>query len=475
MIFFGCFDFETRKESFVPDDWDRQNHINKFFIAHDEGLTVFDQPPRKLPQSQRKMGTVIREQSQSVNLLWISPTVFVSSVRMELYEPDSENGPVFVPIHDYNISMMSPTGCIDLYVYDTTSFQPGLDETHVPSEISIQFFQQLLSPLSAKFFPTLAIEANEIRAELNRNFVQQLLSVIPRQTAPPSPTGCIDLVLDFKMNSDVLQGVVSHHFNPLIRLHFNEFDDTVTPEVLFDALRSSVYLRGLDVPALLLDPSTHGESSFVEDSRLTSLIIAVPPEGVPQPMLRDISRSNSLRTIHLMFNLEDEPQCSLSLLVDTTVYLLTHVRSCSSSLWQIKIVVKAEPGEFEEPLVRAIANSDLVGGVPGFDVATTGQPRRNPPMLLEEPEGQLWDRHILPSLTLNCYRYFEKGSAEVSPIEDVDEALKPFCGWIGMAVRTINHDFLCSKASEVASHDTSTSRASAIFTALSESWLKTKS
>jgi hypothetical protein len=503
--FAGFFDFNARQERFVPENWDREDFLNDIAARAHEELVLFEQPPLVLPPDQTKAGTVVPEHSNSINLLWLSPKVFISSVKLELYFAT-----MFCPVHDYNFALVSPTHDSDLYVYDTSSFRYENEARTVPPEwamdflqqilhmaepssfhqgeqggalvvapeTSLQFLHQMMSPLPANFFKTIMISANERRNVFTPNFLGQLLSsLIPPEAQLAMPVEYLADIIIFKVDSQILETVVSHGFNPHVQLCLYQFDDSVTYEILSTALRSSQFIRCLHVPELLLDPSCcSSEPPFFEGSGLTSLIMDVPPGGIPLPMLNSLAKSTSLNSVQLTFDSKDDAVRRVPLLSDTTATLLALVRSCSSSLKNIKILVEAAQGTVEISLITAIAKTDLVGGVPRLEILTQentalAEYSEIESIVLDATSIQLWDKLISPSLVLNSYWMHETDSRKCpSPSEGALKSDKSACGWIGMAVRAINRDFFGPKSTNVASLDTSIGRAGVIFEVLSSRW-----
>jgi hypothetical protein len=164
-----------------------------------------------------------------INILWLSPTVFISSVKF--LETDQ--------VQDYTVGLGGRRWSItQLPAFDEVEF----DE---PSRLPIDFFGHLAP--SEKLG---TLELDRSSSHPNRfpvDYMMRLMSLVPLAG---------EVVLGGLINIDELREILSYQFQPVVKLSFSDapFDDSVSLDVLMELLKTAPYLRHIELPPQIFLP-----------------------------------------------------------------------------------------------------------------------------------------------------------------------------------------------------------------------------
>jgi hypothetical protein len=166
-----------------------------------------------------------------VNVLWLSPTVFIS--RMKFCVSNSF-------VHDYKV-VIHETRC---YVIALSAFGEVPGE---PSPLPIMFFRHLMETLPSYYrFDCLGFERGQHRCPVD--YVIEFLSMIPSDNLK-------EVVVGGLININELRTILSYHFTPYMELGFGgiPFDDSIPIEALMGLLKESPHLRLVELPWQLIN------------------------------------------------------------------------------------------------------------------------------------------------------------------------------------------------------------------------------
>jgi hypothetical protein len=258
---------------------------------------------------------ILNIEKEEIHVLWLSPFVFVSSIKIH------ENDGVSC-FHDYKVQFGegSRTGAALKYkrrcfLYSLSFFVHG--ELNEPCLRMFQFLQHLTALLPADYFDAITLKRNcrhPQRCPIGH--FAQFLSVVPRGvTQVPAGFTSVILVGNGTITENELRVVLSYPFHPTVRLEFDTnrvshcetprnqpFDASVSFRVMLDLLRQARHLRSVELP-LRWDKTQNTESLQIS-AKITvqafNLMIRVQGR-VPSQWLHSIATIFDVEHIHLGF------------------------------------------------------------------------------------------------------------------------------------------------------------------------------
>jgi hypothetical protein len=175
---------------------------------------------------------------RDIDVLWLSPTVFISVVKFLIANQ---------MIHDYEVTV----GCTTCFITQLPAFDQVAFEK--PSSLPIFFFQHL-----APSAHCLTFARNRFHPKrLPESYMGSLFTVFPTGKR---------IVLNGPINSDELRVVLSLPFHQLDTLSFSDdpLDDSVSLDVLMELLKTAHDLHRIELPWQMF----YDESEELEDVRL---------------------------------------------------------------------------------------------------------------------------------------------------------------------------------------------------------------
>jgi hypothetical protein len=238
-----------------------------------QGLVLAMHTGRRIRSSPRAMnGQTINDLGQrNIDILWLSPTVFISGVKFRIANQ----------IHDYQVTF----GGIICYITQLPAFdQVEFDE---PSPLPVDFFQHL-APSEQEYM--LSLDRGSARPKLfPADYMIRLMSALPAR--------CISF--GGLINVDELRVLLAFPFHPNGILSFTEspFDDSVSLDTFMELLKTAPYLHYLILPRqfFLYEATTVALLEFTVESPALSTTYRYCG-GSPTPaLLNGISKSHQAR------------------------------------------------------------------------------------------------------------------------------------------------------------------------------------
>jgi hypothetical protein len=234
--FCSCFKGATPDSSYVtlvgPDVEERRGLVSAMSVDTPASRSIL-----------AMNGQTINDLGQrNIDILWLSPTVFISAVEFRIHHHQ---------VHDYEVGI----GSIFCFVTQLPAFhQEAFDE---PSPLSIDFFQHL-APARDDY---LSLKRSHLHPRrFPADYMVRLMSDITQSK---------DIVLEGPfINKDELRVVLSSSFHPNATLSFGEapFDDSVSLDVLMDLLKTAREPRLQDKPSTALRRVALPRQVFLDDS-----------------------------------------------------------------------------------------------------------------------------------------------------------------------------------------------------------------
>jgi hypothetical protein len=244
-------------------------------------------------------GKVIDDLSHDcVDVLWLSPTVFVSSFKISVQAEAFHLG------CDYSMMISTHQDSdkeIYLFFYSLSTFETiSLQYSILP----LQFFQKIIASQPADFFALFALgrdsnsDAVDIFGPCPFDFYKSFLSIV---SSCPRSTKKSTLLLPPSLTTDELQVILSHSFDSLLTLMF-QFEDPCDGSVSWDGFND--LLRECHVPSLYLPYEMTSfrsdNDSFAANRSLQSLTLCVVDnDKLDEKMLEAISRNRSIRHLEI--------------------------------------------------------------------------------------------------------------------------------------------------------------------------------
>jgi hypothetical protein len=220
--------------------------------GHRNGLVpAFDgHDPEAISDGRRFCGTRVTDlDRQDIDVLWLSPSVFISAADFELPGTDGE------PIHvaDYSVRLTRANERDIVYHAYSLSYFEGNGFT-APSPLPMKLLSHVAENLPVGYFKMIDLESGYARADerLPVECLLQFVAIVPH--APMSPSkqkDTIKLKIGTKMNREDLQEIYSHRFHPRVELSFSSrdsFDESVPLSVFLDLSRECQHLRTVNLP-----------------------------------------------------------------------------------------------------------------------------------------------------------------------------------------------------------------------------------
>jgi hypothetical protein len=229
------FRWETFCSCFKPRSSNRNSVINLVYpdvdVAERQGLVSVINIDTPTSRSIRDMnGLAVNDLGQrSIDVLWLSPTVFISGVAFYIANQ---------MINDYEVTFKGISCCItQLQAFDRVEF-----DEHSP--LPIDFFRHL-APCEHE-----SVWVNRNHSHPNRlpgNCIVRLMTVLPSKAR---------IFLDGRLNIDELRVVLSFPFPPNVTLSFgfDPFDDSVSLDALMELLKAATDLRHIELPEQVFRP-----------------------------------------------------------------------------------------------------------------------------------------------------------------------------------------------------------------------------
>jgi hypothetical protein len=203
---------------------DEKDACTTFFTDPSQGIGLvpaFEQDDSGLQSGRRLTGTRVADlDRQDIDVLWLSPSVFMSTVDFKL--PDADGAPIHA--NDYAVRLAGKKdGEVLYYAYsmpffEGTGFAP-------PSPLPVQLLRHVAANLPDGYFEILKLEESLARIDerLPLECVLHFVSIAPFDpTAPSKHNDAIQLKIGTQMNLSDLEEVFSHHFHPLVKLSFSQ-------------------------------------------------------------------------------------------------------------------------------------------------------------------------------------------------------------------------------------------------------------
>jgi hypothetical protein len=465
-------------------------------------------------QQQRKLTTRGNPSDwfgQDVSLLWLSPSVFISTMEMSWTSPKRGNN---TPLWLYTITleMRHGKGTCSFHIYCIEYFQKYKRNKPSSPRLPLTLFRQVMLPLPVDFFTSIEFTP---RAAIDcGSFFSQFLScILPfAENAPPPHEAknyqeYTELRFAGKLTSFQLEASLDHRYHPYVRLAFDDFDETSLDPVAFNYMlrHASGHFRHLKTPKFLIKflPSEYHDESFTANPRLETLTIDwtnIPglshqhdhnDTSVSRDLLKGINSNPNFQRLNLRF---DAPIYSLAgratahYFINASVLRLMHrVIPSHPSFKELTVEAKlTAKGVGRSKTRRAI--DCLVSSSKSFPSGLVSSPNSFPDSLSHlsfqfiglSAQGNrkpqistaLWDRHVIPPLAMNwlfhqsraeqCHEvptwaFSKKATQRISR-----HGLQPAASLLALKVRAINEGILYRKTTEHLPRDTSTTNASAI-------------
>jgi hypothetical protein len=450
---------------------------------------------------------------RKIDVLWLSPTEFISAMALVTTSPSGYAKRLFhastlvvVPRSHRNFSDFERTETqaldtlldsedwisVNFNVYSVSTFD-SLEHGLLRDE-SLQFLNHVLSPLPVGYFCHMRLQVFD--AKFSPAQYTFLLSLIPPDAAQwhrgaddLRTKRCriqtlTDVTLEGIYNTAQLLAVMSHNYNPHIQMSFTGFD-TISRDEINEALLQSKQLRQVHVPSLLAYYSEDGDvdTSFSTNECIESLHLRVENEDPSWSLLLGIVDNRRIQQLTVTHKIEwsDSEHTMPEMLFDG---LFVHVLPEHASLKEVHVNVKIEADDSSDPFDDI--NEFFRWQLDWFDTHPTMFHNVGVGSLLFLNVGacvdgyvgdgefihhtwnmkanKWWDNFITPGLSLNWYRDHEEHASHwsVTPSGASSGENKTANALLTQIVRAINFDILYSKTTNQLPFDTRTANASVI-------------
>jgi hypothetical protein len=391
---------------------------------------------RRISERSETRRTLCRR--ESVDILWVSPTEFVTKLAFDDHESFME--------HLFAVSVCASNAVSSIQAYRVVSLEKDVRTALVPpGEMPLRFLSNLLKPIS------------DMVTQIEFTFtatppVEATLSLIPTSAQSMKKNLLITLAdFRFDYSYELLQALSSHPIHSHVRLQLKWcFERRVSPLELNDVLLQFQYPVHLQVPNVLFNLDIAGKS-FTANPAFESLAIAAQKDEKISPKLLDDIACGSVK--HLtMGSSEREWTCH-----DSQVDLACRVISGRASGIQSLTLVStynffSRQYEAFEDQQEAFDKLSKV-----LDSSSTNQhslsslrfafPNSRRQMFINS--NDVWDSRFSPALVLN---WLSRHNGN-----------RPSLAVSGLALEKINQGHLYRCATNLMPADLSASSASAIF------------
>jgi hypothetical protein len=233
---------------------------------------------------------------QDIDVLWLSPTVFISTMDFQLPLPGGTGYPK--QAHDYAVRLTRENG--ESFLYHAYSL--SLFEGHgfaAPSPLPMKLLRHVAANLEAGYFNLLELGPNFERRDepLLVECLLHFVAIVPCTPMSPSEqTDVIHLKIHTKMNQDDLQKIYSHRFHPSVELTFSgtglthPFDESVPLSVFLELTRQCQHLRTVNLPRHFFSTEhMHPKHRIVVDAMFKCPRITLHSIGTPNCCWRKFS------------------------------------------------------------------------------------------------------------------------------------------------------------------------------------------
>jgi hypothetical protein len=416
-----------------PDERDMGYEILPFRAPHDQSIFL------------QRMTDTRRRRNDEADILWLSPTVFVSSHLFHGHNGDIHSS--------YAFGMSSPWKLLAYNLPQFDSTTRGFSFGSV-TDLPLRFFRHVSAPI---LHDVSSLEI-EIRAKTP---VDPFLAFIPRTDHPPMPATTVFFPYAF---TELLQALSVYPVHRCFRLRVEAGygESCVKAQELNDLLLGFQFPVHLQVPRDLLYFESVTES-FTMNPAFTSLTISTWHAGLSTNMLDGIARSESLTNLAVDCRGWDRNDNTVSILKAVICHALQGSRNlkCLTLVAHCGDLKSKSLGSMQGIFDRLSRDLDL----PSCNRHSVSRFHWSFPNSRCKPRLKSniwWDSGFSPALVVNCL-YQQPGRCPPAHLLD-------------LAVRRINQGTLFNYATDLAPCDLSASSASAIFESLSNSadydWLQ---
>jgi hypothetical protein len=462
-------------------------------------------PPPGQRQQQRAhalRGVSVDWFGQNVSLIWLSPSAFISTVKMSWAGPKTGK---HTPIWLYTIAFkmrqqcQTPSTC-SFHIYYVESFRKYKRRNTLSSPyLPLALFHQILPPLPADFFTSIEI-AEGANIGCGCCFYSHALSaVMPAADAALPPLNAknyqeyTEVRFASKIDNFELEAILDHPFHPYVRVAFDQFDETsLDPEDFNYLLRhASDHIRHLKAPKFLIKfrPSLFGDESFSANPRLETLTIDwTNLRGSLVHSHRDYLNNTNVSP-DLLKGIAQNPNFQrLNLRFDAPIYIIrgkmVHFFINTSVSTLLKKIIPNHPS-FKELTVEAklTPQDGFCSSGRRLDIFVSSSksfPSSLSHLSFQWIEGNLkppvssaaWDSHVIPRLAMNwlfhqthaeqCHEAPTWALSKKAAHQIKRTGVQPASSLLALQIRAINEGILYRKTTEQRPHDTSTTNASVI-------------
>jgi hypothetical protein len=396
-----------------------------------------------------------RLRRRTVDVWWLSPTLFVSWMKIFLDE---------VRLKHFEIVFLEGGCARTFYVYSLSAFG---DRPQVPSSLlPIDFCRHLIALLPANYFRSISIGCSLGSNVVPLEYFLYFLSIIPHDTPLPPPCrtdeswACLGidepwtrfhLSLGRKIGHDELRSIFSHQFHPAVMMLFysSVFDESVSMDVFCHLLREARYLHAVGLPRCLIRNDNSPKLSFEKIRCKAAVLTSFLPCGSCSSAFL-FSFAKNLAVTDIQMDVEENmwawtsnrQQSCLALRSFLSPFFTTE----KSALERLSIRFQENERGYNSDvttlwipgIVSACASKDLCF----FNVAVKVWGRyRNLDRI------QSWDQGLFPSLALNYCRKNLMKPVEALPL----------------AIKAVNKGVIYRKTTDHLPSNTKTANASVIF------------
>jgi hypothetical protein len=446
---------------FIPDGfcfWTLERLIKRF--DHTQGRNPFFIPLENLSLCQERWGKHIPRfrnwwrEDESINIFWLSPTEFVSPLRLHSFENYASYAVEF--FFNEKCTSSSKHSSLLLYAYHIDNMK---SKGHRTPQAPLQFFKQLVAPVIDRIS---SIEFSRCEYALSTSTIVAMLSVVSMDAPSNSSmlhrkNDVLRVRLNGNLTDDQVKELVSFPFHPNVRLGFSS---SCSSEQCNRFLLQAKYLCHVEIPDKLVD--VEGEDKlFVSNPVFQSLTFRVQYNIPSSKLLECISESKTIN--HLTVQCHDSKDEDKRRILDI---LRTQCVGRDSSVkeFTIEVIVYSFPWHsfimgdaqrFFDQWTQYICNGCNKGlarhsGLSSFRFAFSDG--RYNPFIKSNPK---WDSFLVPSLAMNW-------SCRQRRVESSPSALDEICTMV-WAVRAVNQGSAYRGATNVVPCDLSPSSASVIF------------
>jgi hypothetical protein len=245
----GTFPAGFRWEAFLGCFSRRGDRVSLYSIGDLGNQTNFVgavDPHCALSISIRSMsGQLVEDlQQENIDVLWLSPLIFISSF-------DFFVGGTVRSLGDYSVTCDERSNSsrrqLWTFVISTSLSTLEGDEHGEPSPLLLEFFQHVTSQLPVGYFAEIDLKRHH-RQRCPVGYITLFLSIIQTLGTQTEISG------NGTITRDELRHILSYQFHPAMKLEFDSysFDKSVSLTILNDLLKDARYLRAIEMPMELV-------------------------------------------------------------------------------------------------------------------------------------------------------------------------------------------------------------------------------